>query len=77
MIKRLWKEYMVTPNDIVWANYVHLICVQMVEKHPWKKFWFYVRTAIEWLTIDMKIKHPDPYELWIDAWYLDKKLNAK
>lgn len=62
-------------QDIVRMNQVHLVCLHIMETDPWKTFQFYVRTAIEWLTIDHDIVHTDPYELWIDAGYFDSELN--
>mgnify|MGYP006888316459 CR=1 FL=1 len=35
-----------------------------------------VKAAIERLTIDKWIKHPDPYELRIDAGVFDTELNV-
>jgi len=76
LIDRLWKNYILTEKDIVRANQVHLVCIWMMatatEKHTYQH---YVRSAIERLTIDHNISHVDPYELRIDAWYFDNKLN--
>lgn len=76
LIDRLWKDYVLTPKDIVRANQVHLVCLWMLatstEKHTYQH---YVRSAIERLTIDHNIIHYCPYELRIDAWYFDSELN--
>lgn len=75
LLDRLPEWYLVTPQDKVWSNYVHLLVMYLIEKEPWKSYQFYVRTAIEWITIDQWYVHYDPYELWIDAGYFDSKLN--
>lgn len=78
LIKKLWENYILTTEDIVRANQVHLVCVWMLaldtEKHTYPH---YVKSAIERLTIDHDIIHTDPYELRIDAWYFDNELNER
>lgn len=77
LIEKLWKDYILLEKDIVRANQVHLVSLAMISKDPLgmtQIYQFYIRSAIEWLTIDQNIIHSDPYELRIDAWYFDKNL---
>lgn len=79
LIKKLPKGYLLMPYDIVRMNYVHLACIWMLKEESAKSMSYgqLCRAAIEWLIIDKKIQHHDPYELWIDANILNTNLTDK
>jgi hypothetical protein len=79
-VDSLPKGYMLSKDDVSWIEVVH----KVTEDTSWyEKIWDKVKYWID--KIKSIIKDPeklpriatiDPYEIWIDAWFLDTNLNA-
>lgn len=69
-------KYDMSPEDILRANYVHLMIALLVQNPTIRSrpFWGVIIAAITHLLEDEGIEHKDPYELRIDAGIISKDL---
>ena len=72
-IDRLGEDYVFTPSDMLWLNMVYLVCLNNFRDHMSKHE--IILESIEFLLKEWRVKHIDPYELRIDAGYMDSNLN--
>lgn len=75
--KMLPRGYIFTQEDGIRLNMVGLLATGIKYKYPEKPASFALVTAVEILTLDFGIRHPDPYELLIDAGLLTPDLKEK
>lgn len=70
-ISKLPVWYMITHDDILRLNYIYIYLSQ----GKWR--WYTTKDIIDAINrflTKYKLRHFDPYELWIDAWYCDSNL---
>ena len=77
IIDALPKDYYLTQTDIIRINTVVTLASAMLQWWVPESKWHWVNmiiAAIEHITEDRWLCHFDPYEILIDAWFIDENL---